>query len=242
MSEKVLIAIPTFNESENLAYIVEQVFYYAPEVEVLVVDDNSPDGTGRIAQNLGQVDSRVHVLERKAKAGLGPAYLAAFEWAISRGFTWVGEFDADGSHRPQDLPRLLYLARGLSKPDLVIGSRWVRGGLTRGWSRKRELLSRAGNLYVNLVLGLGVRDATAGFRVYRVDFLEKMLSAVTIESRGYGFQVEMTWRTKRLGGVIREVPVTFVERRAGVSKMSGSIVKEAFVEVLRWRRQELFGR
>lgn len=241
MTEKTLIAIPTYNEAENLEYITREVLAHAPTVEILIVDDNSPDGTGVLAEELHAQNPRIHVLHREEKAGLGPAYLAAFTWASEHGYTWVGEFDADGSHRPQDLPRLLHMAQGTSKADLVIGSRWTRGGGTRGWSKKRKLLSRAGNLYVNVILGLGVHDATAGFRIYRVDFLDRLLARNTIESRGYGFQIEMTWRTQRAGAHIVEVPITFVERRAGNSKMSGSIIQEAFLKVLRWRRSELRG-
>ncbi|MCI6585373.1 MAG: polyprenol monophosphomannose synthase [Mobiluncus sp.] len=242
MTQKTLIAIPTYNESENLEYITSAVFSEAPEVEILIVDDNSPDGTGELADTLSKTNPRLHVLHRQGKEGLGPAYLAAFQWASENGFTWVGEFDADGSHRPADLPRLLHLSHGTTQPDLVIGSRWTRGGGTDGWSKRRELLSRAGSLYVNAVLGVGVADTTAGFRVYRVDFLDKLLGKTSIESKGYGFQIEMTWRTQRAGGRIKEVPITFVERRAGTSKMSGSIIKEAFIEVLKWRWRELIGR
>lgn len=242
MIEKTIIAIPTYNEAENLSDITHEVLTQAPSVDILIVDDNSPDGTGCLAEELGTKDSRIHVLHRQEKSGLGPAYLAAFAWASEHGYTWVGEFDADGSHRPQDLPRLLAMARGTTRPDLVIGSRWIRGGGTRGWSKKREILSRAGNFYVNIILGLRVHDTTAGFRIYRVDFLNRLLGAVNIESRGYGFQIEMTWRTRRAAGQIKEVPIIFVERRAGTSKMSGSIIQEAFVKVLRWRVSELLHR
>jgi dolichyl-phosphate beta-D-mannosyltransferase len=171
---------------------------------------------------------------------LGPAYLAAFSWAISGGYTWVAEFDADGSHRPADLQRLLALAHGTSAVDLVIGSRWCRGGGTEGWAITRQILSRLGSAYVNLLLNLGVHDTTAGFRVYRTDFLNNLLQRSQIESRGYGFQIEMTWRSARQGAAIKEVPITFVERRAGTSKMSGSIIREALVEVMRWKLCEIF--
>lgn len=238
---KTIIVIPTYNESENLEYITNQVFAHASQVDILIVDDNSPDGTGRLAETLSSTDLRIHVLHRQRKEGLGPAYLAAFQWASNHGYTWVGEFDADGSHRPEDLPRLLHVAQGTSKPDLVIGSRWTRGGGTNGWSKKREFLSRAGSLYVNVIMRLRVHDTTAGFRIYRVDFLNKLLENNRIESKGYGFQVEMTWRTQRAGGQIQEVPINFVERRAGTSKMSGSIIKEAFLQVLKWRLYELRG-
>lgn len=242
MKNKTVIAIPTYNEKDNLKDIVSEVLGAATGVDILIVDDNSPDGTGEIAQALAEADARVQVLHREKKEGLGPAYLAAFSWADQHGYTWVGEFDADGSHRPTDLPRLLSMARGTSKPDLVIGSRWTRGGGALGWAKSRELLSRAGSFYVNMVLGLRVKDTTAGFRIYRVDFLRRLLQKVSIDSKGYGFQIEMTWRTSRLGGSIKEVPITFVSRRAGSSKMSGSIVKEAFKAVVCWRVRELRGK
>lgn len=242
LNDRTVIAIPTYNERENLEWITTQVFASAPGIHILVVDDNSPDGTGELADSLVADNPRLHVLHRGGKEGLGPAYLAAFAWAQTHGFTWVGEFDADGSHQPADLPRLLALAHSSGRPDLVIGSRWRRGGATRGWSWSRRLLSRAGSFYVNSVLGLRVHDTTAGFRVYRVSFLNRLLEQVTIESKGYGFQIEMTWRTRRAGGKIVEVPITFVECRAGTSKMSGSIIKEAFLEVAKWRARELCGR
>lgn len=236
---RTLIAIPTYNESQNLETIVTEVLAAAPAVHLLIVDDNSPDGTGQIADRLSGAQERVEVLHRQTKEGLGPAYLAAFAWADRHGYDWVGEFDADGSHRPQDLPRLLKMAATNRRPDLVIGSRWTPGGATSGWSRRRQLLSRAGSRYVNAVLRLGVADTTAGFRLYRVNFLRRLLANFEITSRGYGFQIEMTWRTKRAGGRIIEVPITFTERRGGTSKMSGSIIREAFISVLKWRGKEL---
>lgn len=239
LNAKTVIAIPTYNERENLEWIIGEVLAQAPGIHILIVDDNSPDGTGQLADTLAADRPQLHVLHRAGKEGLGQAYLAAFAWADSHGFTWVGEFDADGSHQPTDLPRLLALAHGSGRPDLVIGSRWRRGGATAGWSRSRQLLSRAGSFYVNAVLRLDVADTTAGFRVYRVDFLNRLLQRYVIESKGYGFQIEMTWRTRRAGGKIVEVPITFVERRAGTSKMSGSIIKEAFLEVAKWRIREL---
>lgn len=237
-----VIAIPTYNERENLEWITTEVLAQASGIHILIVDDNSPDGTGELADALAANHPQLHVLHRTGKEGLGPAYLAAFAWADSHGYSWVGEFDADGSHQPRDLPRLLALAHGSGRPDLVIGSRWRRGGATSGWSLPRQALSRAGSVYVNVVLGLGVADTTAGFRVYRVDFLSRLLQSYVIESKGYGFQIEMTWRTRRAGGKIVEVPITFVERRAGTSKMSGSIIKEAFLEVAKWRIRELYQR
>ena len=239
-ASRTLIAVPTYNEAEHLEWIIGQLLRCAPGVHILVVDDNSPDGTGLLAQTLSRTQPRIHVLHRCEKQGLGPAYLAAFSWAISGGYTWVAEFDADGSHRPADLQRLLALAHGTSAVDLVIGSRWCRGGGTEGWAITRQILSRLGSAYVNLLLNLGVHDTTAGFRVYRTDFLNTLLQRSQIESRGYGFQIEMTWRSARQGAAIKEVPITFVERRAGTSKMSGSIIREALVEVMRWKLGEIF--
>lgn len=235
-----VIAIPTYNERENLPDILAEIRQAAPQVDILVVDDNSPDGTGDLADTLARHDPQLHVLHHGEKQGLGPAYLAAFAWAVSHDYLWVGEFDADGSHQPTDLPRLLSLAQGTSQPDLVIGSRWCRGGGVRGWALSRQILSRAGSCYVNLWGNLKVRDTTAGFRVYRTDFLSRLLSQEKITSVGYGFQIEMTWKTQRLGGKIIEVPITFVNRRAGASKMSGSIITEALLQVARWRWRELF--
>ena len=211
LNAKTVIAIPTYNERENLEWIIGEVLAQAPGIHILIVDDNSPDGTGQLADALAADRPQLHVLHRAGKEGLGPA----------------------------DLPRLLALAHGSGRPDLVIGSRWRRGGATAGWSRSRQLLSRAGSFYVNAVLRLDVADTTAGFRVYRVDFLNRLLQRYVIESKGYGFQIEMTWRSRRAGGKIVEVPITFVERRAGTSKMSGSIIKEAFLEVAKWRIREL---
>ena len=221
-ASRTLIAVPTYNEAENLEWIIGQLLRCAPGVHILVVDDNSPDGTGLLAQTLSRTQPRIHVLHRREKQGL------------------VAEFDADGSHRPADLQRLLALAHGTSAVDLVIGSRWCRGGGTEGWAITRQILSRLGSAYVNLLLNLGVHDTTAGFRVYRTDFLNTLLQRSQIESRGYGFQIEMTWRSARQGAAIKEVPITFVERRAGTSKMSGSIIREALVEVMRWKLGEIF--
>ena len=225
---KVLICIPTYNERESLPGMLDRTRAAVPEVDVLVIDDNSPDGTGAYADERAADDSQIHVMHRTAKEGLGRAYLAGFEWAIDRGYTHVCEMDADGSHRPEHLPELLERADEPDKPDLVIGSRWVDGGEVVNWPKHREVLSRAGNLYIKLWLDLPAKDATAGFRVFRTDTLKK-LDFSTIESKGYFFQVDMTLKMRDLGAKIVEVPISFVEREIGDSKMSGNIIQEAFI-------------
>ena len=225
---KVLICIPTYNERESLPGMLDRTRAAVPEVDILVIDDNSPDGTGAYADERAADDSQIHVMHRAAKEGLGRAYLAGFEWAIDRGYTHVCEMDADGSHRPEHLPELLERADEPDKPDLVIGSRWVDGGEVVNWPKHREVLSRAGNLYIKLWLDLPAQDATAGFRVFRTDTLKK-LDFSTIESKGYFFQVDMTLKMRDLGAKIVEVPISFVEREIGDSKMSGNIIQEAFI-------------
>lgn len=225
---KVLICIPTYNERESLPVILDRTRAAVPHVDVLVIDDNSPDGTGDYADERAAGDSQIHVLHRTTKDGLGRAYLAGFQWAIDEGYTHVCEMDADGSHRPEHLPELLTRADEPDKPDLVIGSRWVDGGEVVNWPKHREVLSRAGNLYIKLWLDLPAKDATAGFRVFRTDTLAK-LDFSTIESKGYFFQVDMTLKMRDLGAIIVEVPISFVEREIGDSKMSGNIIQEAFV-------------
>ena len=225
---KVLICIPTYNERESLPGMLDRTRAAVPEVDILVIDDNSPDGTGAYADERAADDSQIHVMHRAAKEGLGRAYLAGFEWAIDRGYTHVCEMDADGSHRPEHLPELLERADEPDKPDLVIGSRWVDGGEVVNWPKHREVLSRAGNLYIKLWLDLPAKDATAGFRVFRTDTLKK-LDFSTIESKGYFFQVDMTLKMRDLGAKIVEVPISFVEREIGDSKMSGNIIQEAFI-------------
>lgn len=226
---KVLIAVPTYNEIESLASIVSQARASVPEADILVVDDNSPDGTGELADDLSAADSHVNVLHRTGKDGLGRAYVAAFEWAMERDYTHVVEMDADGSHRPEQLPLLLERAGMSDHPDLVIGSRYVRGGSMEGWPKSRELLSRAGNFYIKAWLGIPASDITAGFRVYRVAMLQRM-DLEGIESKGYFFQTDMTDRVHTLGGHIVEMPINFAQREAGESKLSGSIFRESFVK------------
>lgn len=222
---KALVCIPTYNERDSLPLIVERVLEHNPGVDILIIDDNSPDGTGELADELAS-DQRIHVLHRTGKQGLGRAYLAGFEWALERDFTHVCEFDADGSHRPQDLVKLLARAQEVDGPDLVIGSRWVKSGEVVNWPKHREALSRGGNLYITAWLNLPAKDATAGFRVMRADALRK-LDLSTIEAKGYFFQVDMTRAFAEAGLNVVEVPITFVERELGESKMSWKIIAEA---------------
>ncbi|MCW2899876.1 MAG: Dolichyl-phosphate beta-D-mannosyltransferase [Streptosporangiaceae bacterium] len=227
---RVLVIIPTYNERENLPIIVGRVRASAPSVEVLVVDDASPDGTGELADGLAAEDDHVQVLHRAGKQGLGAAYIAGFRWAFDHGYDVMVEMDADGSHQPEELARLL---SALSDADLVIGARWVRGGKVVNWPKSREVLSRGANIYARLMLGVGLHDATGGYRAYRAAALEKIgLSGV--DSRGYCFQIDLALRAVRLGLRVVEVPITFVERTRGSSKMSGNIIGEAMWRVTQW--------
>lgn len=228
--ERTLVVIPTYQERENLAGIVGRVLAAAPMTDVLVADDNSPDGTGELADELARTDSRVHVLHRPGKQGLGAAYLAGFDWALARGYDVVVEMDADGSHRPEHLPELLAALRGA---DVALGSRWVRGGEVRNWPRHREWLSRAGNAYARLALGIPIRDATGGFRAYRAEVL-RTVDLAAVRSQGYCFQVDLVLRSIEAGFRVVEVPITFVEREHGASKMSQAIVAEALWRVTVW--------
>lgn len=230
---RTLVIIPTFNERESLPRALERTRAAVPEADILVADDNSPDGTGAVADAAAAADAHVHVLHRPGKQGLGRAYVAGFQWALERGYDLVVEMDADGSHRPEQLPDLLRRVHRPDAPALVIGSRWVPGGEVVNWPRHRELLSRGANTYVRLMLGLPVRDATAGFRVFRAETLAG-LPLGEIESQGYCFQVDMTWRVHRAGGRVAEVPISFVERAEGVSKMSRAIITEALVRTTVW--------
>ena len=227
---RVLVVIPTYNEAENLEIIVDRVRRAAPEVDILVADDNSPDGTGEIADRLAAADPQVQVLHRPGKQGLGAAYVAGFAWARERDYDAVVEMDADGSHAPEQLPALLAV---LAEADLVIGSRWVRGGEVVNWPLHRLILSRGANLYTRLALGMPVRDATGGYRVYRLPVLEK-IEASSVASQGYCFQVDLAWRAFREGFRVVEVPITFAERERGASKMSFAIVREALWRVTVW--------
>jgi dolichol-phosphate mannosyltransferase len=225
-----VVVVPTYNERENLERVVARLFESVPDAHLLVVDDDSPDGTGKVADELAASDSRVHVLHRGGKAGLGAAYIAGFDWALARGYDVVVEMDADGSHPPEQLPRLL---TALQQADLVLGSRYVPGGAVVNWPPSRELLSRGGNLYTRMLLGLGLRDATGGYRAYRRSVLEA-IDYGRVASQGYCFQVDLARRVVRAGYRAVEVPITFVERERGESKMTGAIVREALLRTSRW--------
>ena len=227
---RVVVIIPTYNEADNIRPIVERLRAAVPAVDVLVADDNSPDGTGAVADELAAADDRIHVLHRAGKQGLGAAYIAGFGWARERGYDAVVEMDADGSHAPEELHRLLDAARDA---DVVIGSRWVPGGKVVNWPLHREVLSKGGSLYTRIALGVDLRDATAGYRVYKMPVLDK-IDLETVQSQGYCFQIDLGWRAIRHGFRVTEVPVTFAERERGASKMSGSIVREAFLRVGVW--------
>ncbi len=231
---RVVMVVPTYNEVENLVWIVGRLRAAEPEVDVLVVDDESPDGTGRVADELAAVDPQVHVLHREARGGLGAAYLRGFAWALEQGYDVVGEMDADGSHQPEQLHLLLH---ALHDADLVIGARWVPGGSVVNWPRRRELVSRCGNLYVRLLLGIEVRDATAGFRVFRRVTLEKIDLAL-VRSTGYVFQTDLVARTLHAGLTVREVPIEFVERVRGDSKMNGAVAAESLMRITAWGLRE----
>ncbi|SDD21453.1 dolichol-phosphate mannosyltransferase [Nocardioides lianchengensis] len=229
-----MVVVPTYDEAANLAWIVDRLRRAQPEVDVLVVDDDSPDGTGRIADGLAAADDHVKVLHRTAKGGLGAAYRHGFAHALAEGYDVIGEMDADGSHQPEQLGLLL---DALADADLVIGSRYVPGGSVVNWPRSRELLSRGGNLYVRLLLGIRVRDATAGFRLFRRGTLEK-IDLDSVRSTGYVFQTDMVARTLNAGLTVREVPIEFVERERGDSKMSGAVATESLKRITWWGLRE----
>jgi len=231
-SGRTLVIIPTYNESENLPLIVTRVRKARPDAHILVVDDGSPDGTGELADAFAAAEpDRVHVMHRTAKDGLGAAYLAAFDWGLERDYSVLVEMDADGSHAPEQLYRLLDAIDGGA--DLAIGSRYVDGGTVRNWPYRRLVLSKTANTYARVLLGVGIHDITAGYRAYRREVLEK-LELSTVESRGYCFQVDLTWRSINAGFTVVEVPITFTERELGVSKMSGSNIREAMLKVAQW--------
>ena len=232
---KTLVIMPTYNESASVAETVRNLFAHVPEVSLLIVDDNSPDGTGQIADELAQGDSRISVMHRAGKGGLGAAYVAGFKLARKLKFDFVVEMDADGSHRGVDLPKLLEVAPEF---DLVIGSRYVSGGGSHGWSLHRKLISRIGNAYTSFILGARIRDITSGFRVYRLEFLMPLLTATA--AHGYAFQVELAWRSRLAGGRVIEVPILFEERAHGSSKMSSAIVREALWLTTKWGLGRIF--
>lgn len=228
---KTLIIIPTYNELENIPSLLKEVFSNAPTTDVLIVDDNSPDGTGELAEKMRTEDPRIHVLHRSGKLGLGTAYIAGFKYAIAHGYDAAFEMDADFSHDPRYLPD--FLAK-IEQADLVIGSRYIKGGSTPNWSLSRRMISGGGNIFARAVLGMPVHDCTAGFRCYRRVVLES-IDLDTVESQGYGFQVELAYRVYKRGFKIVETPIVFMDRRVGTSKMSRAIVFEAFTYVLRAR-------
>ncbi|GAA2404171.1 polyprenol monophosphomannose synthase [Streptomyces glaucosporus] len=239
---RILVIIPTYNEADNIRQVVTRVREAVPEAHVLVADDNSPDGTGKVADELAAADERVRVLHRKGKEGLGAAYLAGFRWGIDNGYDVLVEMDADGSHQPEELPRLLTALKGA---DLVLGSRWVPGGRVVNWPRHREFLSRGGSTYSRLMLGVPLRDVTGGFRAFRKETLLG-LGMDDVASQGYCFQVDLAHRAVQAGFQVVEVPITFVERERGDSKMSRDIVAEALWRVTAWgvrsRVNQILGR
>lgn len=228
--EPILVIIPTYNESENIARIVSRTRDAVPDAHILIADDNSPDGTGELADEIAAADDHVHVMHRLGKEGLGAAYLAGFEWGLNAGYEVLVEMDADGSHQPEQLP---YLLDALVDADLVLGSRWVRGGEVLNWPKSREVLSRGGNLWTRIALGIPLRDATGGYRAFRRKTLLG-LELDNVASAGYCFQVDLAWRALKAGFKVVEVPITFIEREYGDSKMSQKIVIEALVLTTMW--------
>ena len=226
----VAVVVPTYNERDNIEIIASRVRSAVPDADLLVVDDNSPDGTGDIADKLAGEDSHIHVLHRAGKAGLGAAYIAGFRWALEHGYGAVVEMDADGSHRPEELPRML---AALAGADLVLGSRYVPGGTVLNWPKSREFLSRGGNTYTRLMLGINLKDATGGYRAFRASTLQR-IGLDEVQSQGYCFQIDLALRTIRAGLTVAEVPITFAERERGASKMSRAIVAEALWRVTVW--------
>ena len=229
-----LIIVPTFNELANAPILIERIFKHIPNSHILIIDDGSPDKTGeKIKELQSKYPATLFLLERARKSGLGSAYRTGFAWGLERGYEELIEMDADLSHRVRDLKKMIDAIELKPNTDLVIGSRWMPGGRTENWSKSRELLSRAANLYVRAMLGMGVKDSTAGFRIYSSSILKK-LNLEAIKSEGYSFQIEMTRAVHKLGGKIIEVPITFRERENGVSKMSKNIVREAMFLVTIW--------
>jgi dolichol-phosphate mannosyltransferase len=224
---RALVCLPTYDEIDNLAPMVEAILAAAPQVDVLVIDDASPDGTGRLADQIAAREPRVRVLHRAGKEGLGRAYLAGFAWALARDYGLVLEMDCDFSHDPRYLPALLAAS---GEADLVLGSRYVPGGGTVNWGPLRRLISQGGSLYARLLLGLSIRDLTGGFKCFRREVLEA-IDLPSVECTGYAFQIELTFRAVRKGFRVVELPIVFADRRVGQSKMSGNIVREAMLKV-----------
>ena len=239
---RVLVIIPTYDEAENIRLIAERVRRAVPSVDILVADDNSPDGTGALADELAAADDHIFVLHRSGKQGLGEAYKAGFAWAMDKGYDVVVEMDADGSHAPEELTRLL---DALHHADVVLGTRYVPGGSVHNWPLHRLVLSRGGNLYIRMALGMPFKDATGGYRAYQMEVLDR-IDVGTVASQGYSFQVELAWRAYKHGFTVAEVPITFTERERGASKMSSNIFREQLLRVTVWgvqtRKDMLLGR
>ncbi len=229
---RALVCIPTYNEADNVEPITTAVLGVEPRVDVLVVDDNSPDGTGRIADGLAAKEPRLRVLHREKKEGLGRAYLHAFQWALDEGYDFIVEMDADFSHDPRYLPRLL--DEGMAGADLVLGSRYVEGGGTVNWGAGRKVISRGGSLYARSILGVDIRDLTGGFKCFNRRVLET-IDLGAVKSTGYAFQIELTYRTLKAGFRVKEIPIVFEDRRVGQSKMSRKIFLEALTMVWKLR-------
>lgn len=242
---EILMVIPTYCERQSLPHVLSELHRDFPVADVLVVDDNSPDGTGEWVQEFSEANTWVQVLHRPAKSGLSSAYIQGLQWGIDRGYTIVGQMDADGSHQTSDLERLYGMAVSLEHPAGVIGSRWVKGGSVNDWSWNRKMLSKLGNWYIKAWLGLPVLDATAGFRMYNAAQLQESQALQQITARGYGYQTQMTQNLHAAGYKLREVPISFCERQSGQSKMSADIFWEQLVDVTKsgfrriWRRRGL---
>lgn len=234
-----LVIVPTFNELENLPIVIENIHHFSPESHILIVDDSSPDGTGQLADALSSEDHRMSVLHRKEKNGLGPAYIAGFEWGIKQGYKVLLEMDADGSHPASALPKMIDAVSGENSADLAIGSRWVTGGSVVNWPMYRKFISRGGSWYARTMLGVKVKDVTAGYRAFKVGVLQQ-IDLSDVDSQGYCFQIDLTRRTLQLGYSIVEIPIEFKERELGTSKMSGSIVLEAMAQVTKWGFSRIF--
>lgn len=234
----ILVVVPTYNEQLNITSMLESLRSVVPDADILVVDDGSPDGTAELAEEVRDRLGSISVLRRDRKNGLGGAYRAGFAWGLERGYDAFVEIDADFSHDPEALPRLLQSAQ--AGADLVIGSRYVPGGVIPDWSWHRKLLSRTGNLYASMMLRLGVKDSTAGYRVYRAGLLRR-IDFETVQADGYGFQIEMTYRSRCVGASISEVPIRFVDRERGESKMSSTIIVEALALVTKWGFERIVG-
>jgi dolichol-phosphate mannosyltransferase len=236
---KTVVVIPTYNEIDNLARIADRILSTAGSAHILIVDDNSPDGTGALADELSRKDSRIHVMHRIEKDGLGAAYREGFRWALAHDYDFIVEMDADGSHQPEELPRMLALLN--EGADVAIGARWIPGGVIKNWPAHRKLISRSGTAYARLLLRSKLHDLTSGYRGFRADAL-RAVDLSSVNSQGYCFQIEMAWLFERSGATIREFPITFVEREEGVSKMSTGIVFEALAKVTVWGLSGLVGR